>query len=186
VKPQDDRIRLRIAALVVSVLILSACTANGPSPHGESAVLASNAASASLLPDDAYALPAFGVEDYQALLAQLRGTPVVVNIWSSWCGPCRREASDLADAAAHDGDHVQFLGIDILDERTAAVRFMKEFGWTYPSVFDAAGAIRTSLGFIGQPDTVFYDAKGRAVSTWSGPLTAEALREGIEKASHPI
>jgi cytochrome c biogenesis protein CcmG/thiol:disulfide interchange protein DsbE len=162
--------------LLVSVVVFSACAANGSGS-------ASNVPSSSLLPDDPYALPAFGVDDYHALLAELRGTPVVVNIWSSWCGPCRREAPELADAAAREGDDVQFLGIDILDDRSAAVSFMKEFEWTYPSVFDAKGAIRDDLGFIGQPDTVFYDAEGRVVSTWSGPLTAAALGQGIAKAS---
>jgi cytochrome c biogenesis protein CcmG/thiol:disulfide interchange protein DsbE len=158
---------------LVSVVVLSACTSNGSG---------SSVPSGSLLPNDPYALPALDVDDYHALLEELRGTPIVANIWSSWCGPCRREASDLADAAAREGD-VQFVGIDILDERPAAVSFMKEFGWTYPSVFDAKGAIRDELGFIGQPDTVFYDADGRVVSTWSGPLTAAALEDGIAKAS---
>jgi thiol-disulfide isomerase/thioredoxin len=108
-----------------------------------------------------------------------------VNIWASWCGPCRDEAPHLE--AAHDefGDRVQFLGLDILDERGSARDFMREYGWTYPSVFDATGAIRDGLGILGQPATLFYDTSGELVKTWSGPLTQEALTEGLDAIATP-
>jgi thiol-disulfide isomerase/thioredoxin len=139
-----------------------------------------DAAEGSLLPADPYELPAFDMASYEQLLAELEGTPVLVNIWASWCGPCRDEAPHLE--AAHDefGDRVQFLGLDILDERGSARDFMREYGWTYPSVFDATGAIRDGLGILGQPATLFYDTSGELVKTWSGPLTQEALAEGLD------
>lgn len=133
------------------------------------------------VPEDPYELPAFDLADYRHTLAEIRGTPVLVNIWASWCGPCREEAPLLA--AAHDeyGDRVQFIGVDILDERTSARAFMREFGWTYPSVFDASGAIRDGLGLLGQPVTLFYDADGNLVDRWLGPLSREALTSGLER-----
>jgi hypothetical protein len=52
---------------------------------------------------------------------------------------------------------------------------MSEFGWTYPSVYDPTGAIRDGLGLLGQPVTLFHNASGELVTTWTGPLTQEAL-----------
>ena len=57
---------------------------------------------------------------------------------------------------------------------------MREHGWTYPSVYDPSGAIRDGLGLLGQPVTLFYDASGALVDTWTGPLTWEALRSRLE------
>jgi len=57
---------------------------------------------------------------------------------------------------------------------------MHEYGWTYPSVYDLNGAIRDGLGLLGQPVTLFYDASGELVTTWTGPLTEDALRENLE------
>jgi cytochrome c biogenesis protein CcmG, thiol:disulfide interchange protein DsbE len=136
-----------------------------------------------LLPAQADELPEFGPAEYERLLAELEGTPVLVNIWASWCGPCREEAPLLAAAHTEFGDRVQFLCVDILDERGSAREFMREYGWSYPSVFDATGAIRDDLGILGQPATLFYDASGELVQTWTGPLSEEALAEGLGSIS---
>ena len=144
-----------------------------------------DAADGPLLPADPYELPAFDMASYEQLLAELEGTPVLVNIWASWCAPCRDEAPHLASAHEEFGDRVQFLGVDILDERGSAREFMREYGWTYPSVFDGPGAIRDGLGILGQPATLFYDASGELVKTWSGPLTDEALADGLDAIVTP-
>ena len=138
-----------------------------------------------LLPTDPYELPSFDMAAYEQLLAEIEGTPVLVNIWASWCAPCRDEAPLLAAAHEEFGDRVQFLGLDILDERASARTFMRENGWTYPSVFDGPGAIRDGLGILGQPATLFFDESGELVKTWSGPLTEEALREGLDAIVTP-
>jgi len=75
---------------------------------------------------------------------------------------------------------VRFIGVDILDEHGSARAFMREFGWTYPSVYDPTGAIRDGLALIGQPVTLFYDASGELVVTWTGPLTQEALASNLD------
>jgi cytochrome c biogenesis protein CcmG, thiol:disulfide interchange protein DsbE len=142
-----------------------------------------NATTAPLLPTDVFALPEFTVERYQMLLGQLRGTPVVVNMWGSWCPPCRDEAPMLADAHREFGDRIQFLGIDIEDDRAGAIAFIREFDWRFPSIVDpgSSSRFRAELGFLGQPNTLFYDASGTLVRTWQGPLTAEALQNGIRR-----
>lgn len=163
-------VRLRLlVSLVLFTFVVAGCSESG---GGE--------ASGPLLPADPEQLPAFDLAMYEQLLGELEGTPVVVNIWASWCAPCRDEAPHLAAAHEEFGDRVQFLGVDILDERTSAREFMREYGWTYPSVFDATGAIRDGLGILGQPATLFYDSTGELIRTWSGPLTEKTLAEELD------
>ena len=125
---------------------------------------------------DPYELPAFDMAAYEQLLAELEGTPVLVNIWASWCAPCRDEAP-ISAAHAEFGDRVQFLGLDILDERGSARASCASTAGPTSSVFDGPGAIRDGLGILGQPATLFYDASGELVRTWSGPVTEEVLKE---------
>jgi len=133
------------------------------------------------LPTTAPGLPSFDSQKLDALFARLKGTPVVLNIWASWCGPCRDEAPLLSAAARRYGQQVQFLGVDILDQTQAAIRFANEFHVPYPSVFDPAGDIRGGLGFLGQPDTIFFDAQGNKVKTVSGALTTRILDAAIQR-----
>jgi thiol-disulfide isomerase/thioredoxin len=161
----------RSAVLLFALaLALAACSDGGNS----------GGSTRSLLPEDPYELPAVDPDSFQALLAELEGTPVLVNVWASWCGPCRDEAPHLAAAHAEYGDRIQFVGLDILDEREAARRFMRDNGWTYPSVFDLPGTVRDSLGVLGQPVTLFYDASGELVSSWTGAIDEDVLRANLE------
>lgn len=176
--------RSHVASLLMGLIGVAAvaCAPTG-SPAGSDAhtpVPARNAAEAPLLPTDAVALPEFDLARFQRLLGQLEGTPVLVNVWGSWCGPCRLEAADLAAAHKTYGDRVQFLGVDILDARASARGFMREFGWTYPSVFDPPGAIRDGLGLLGQPVTLFYDAGGEVIDRWVGPIPADELTARLD------
>src|SRR6266571_5931381 len=108
-------VRARVLLLALLGLSLVACTSDSRTsdgagwPPGPPAV---NAARATLLPTTVAALPSFDPERFTQLLGQLRGTPVVVNFWGSWCGPCRAEAPILREAAAQYGSNVQFLGVD--------------------------------------------------------------------------
>jgi thiol-disulfide isomerase/thioredoxin len=166
-----------IVLMLVTAFAAGSCTQSTTDPGAatRSPVPARNAADATLLPDDAFALPEFDLSRYERLLAQLHGTPILVNFWGSWCAPCRDEASHLASAHASYGDRVQFLGVDILDAREGAREFMREFGWTYPSVFDPPASIRDGLGLLGQPVTLFYDAEGNLVDRWVGPIPRDEL-----------
>ena len=179
--------RARAAALLI-VFLAAACS-SGDAPDDAASVSAAgsgtpahNATQAPLLPTTVDALPDIDAASFTQLIAQLEGTPVVVNLWGSWCAPCREEAPELKAAADRYGDRVQFIGVDMLDERTSAAGFIKEAGWTYPSVFDPDGAIRDNLGFLGQPVTIFYDASGNRVDDWQGPIPPEQLQKGIERA----
>jgi len=133
------------------------------------------------LPPSPAALPDFDPIRFQQLLGQLRGRPVVVNVWASWCGPCVAEAPILSRAATDYGGRVQFLGVDVLDQRTAARAFIRKYEWPFPSVFDRDGAIRDDLGLIGQPHTLVIDATGTIVFTWSGAITESRLKEELDR-----
>lgn len=163
-----------MTGLLGLAILAAACAGNGGDESTEPG------AGTSLLPAEPLELPTFDFSTFQDLLAELRGTPVVVNVWASWCGPCRAEAPHLAEAHGRYGGRVQFLGVDILDNRADARAFMKEFGWEYPSLFDPDGEIRDKLGFFGQPITVFYDAQGEMVDSWIGPIGKDELTERIE------
>jgi cytochrome c biogenesis protein CcmG, thiol:disulfide interchange protein DsbE len=172
---------------MMAAAVLGACGSPSPSRSAgseEGEIPAANAARAPLLPTRADALPGFTLARYGELLQQLRGTPVVVNMWGSWCPPCNDEAPMLAAAHARYGDRVQFLGIDIEDSVASARAFIRRVGWTFPSIRDPAlpSSLRPGLGFVAQPNTLFYDASGRLVDTWQGPLTTERLRSGIERS----
>jgi cytochrome c biogenesis protein CcmG/thiol:disulfide interchange protein DsbE len=173
---------LRRAVLGLSILgLVAAGCSRGAEPAGPGGgPPARNATTAELLPTAVGTLPAFDLERYEKLLGQLRGTPVLVNVWGSWCGPCRSEMPDLVAAHGRYGDRVQFLGVDILDSRASARAFQSEFAMRFPSVFDPAGAIRDGLGLLGQPVTLFYDARGELASTWTGPIPPDELRDRIE------
>jgi thiol-disulfide isomerase/thioredoxin len=119
------------------------------------------------------------VAQFQRLMEQLRGTPVVLNLWASWCGPCAEELPHLVAAAHRYGTRVQFLGIDVKDTPGPAQARILEFAIPYPSVADPSGAIQTSLQFLGPPDTIFFDARGLARTTVSGPIGPAQLQSEI-------
>jgi cytochrome c biogenesis protein CcmG/thiol:disulfide interchange protein DsbE len=159
------------AALVVTVAVLLALRGGAPAPTR-----------ARLLPASPTQLPSADPTTFRRLLAQLKGKPVVVNFWGSWCGPCRQEAPRLAAAAREFSGRVQFLGVDVLEtSRTPARAFIREFGWPYPSVFDVPASIEGSLGMSGQPVTVFFDAAGRQVFIRSGAVKDDEIRSELEK-----
>ena len=162
-----------VAAAVLSGLLLTACGGE-PVPSG------GGSGTTIVLPPSPTALPSFTPTQFERLLVSLRGKPVVVNIWASWCGPCLEEAPGLARVAREFQGKVQFLGVDILDHLAPARAFIRRFGWPYPSVFDRRGAIRDDLGFVGQPITVVYDASGMQVFTHSGAVGEADLREAVE------
>src|SRR5690242_583088 len=114
----------------------------------------SSTSSTATLPASPTALPKVDVAGFRTILVSLRGKPVVVNVWASWCGPCIKEAPGLAQLARTYGGRVTFVGIDSQDLTIAAARrFILKYGWTYPSLFDPDGSLERALGYIGQPVT---------------------------------
>jgi cytochrome c biogenesis protein CcmG, thiol:disulfide interchange protein DsbE len=116
-------------------------------------------------------------------LEELRGRPVLVNFWASWCGPCKDEAPMLRNAHERFGNQVHFLGVDIRDARGEAREFVRRYGLDYEHVRDERLEIYDDYGLTGQPETFLIDANGRIVQHISGPLLSEndlvVLLEGL-------
>jgi thiol-disulfide isomerase/thioredoxin len=161
----------RIPLVLIVVALAATACAGGAPPRTDG----------SLLPEDRLELPQYDLETFRALLTELRGTPVVVNILGSWCPPCVEEAPDLAEISHEYEGQVQFVGIDILDQRDPARAFILRYDWPYPSIFDPAAAIRDGLGYIGQPITILYDRSGEVAWEWSGIVDPGTLRREIER-----
>ena len=113
-------------------------------------------------------------------LDRLTGRPTLVNLWATWCGPCREEMPLLQEAYVRHGEHVRFLGVDIQDDPEAARWFLAELDIGYPHAIDPDGELLRELGVRGLPVTLALDDEGRVVSRSVGQLTAEALEDLIQ------
>jgi cytochrome c biogenesis protein CcmG, thiol:disulfide interchange protein DsbE len=117
--------------------------------------------------------------DGRVSLAELRGFPVVLNFWASWCVPCKKEAPRLGAAAkAHRGD-VVFLGIDVQDFKSDARRFLTRYEVNYVSLRDGGDSTYSAYGLTGLPETYYIDAQGRIVAHDIGEVSKEELETGI-------
>lgn len=99
----------------------------------------------------------------------LKGKPVVINFWASWCIPCREEAPLLEKTwRAYKNDGVIFLGVNIKDAESDAKRFVDEFGITYPTVRDLDQSLTKDFGVKGLPETFFVDHRWTFIGAISG------------------
>lgn len=115
-------------------------------------------------------------------LSDYRGKIVVVNLWASWCGPCRREQPELERVwRDFKGKAVQFLGIDVRDEAAGARAFRDEFGVTYPSLFDPSSEIAAKFKIQVLPSTLLIDSNGKIAFRLSGRVDAPLLTRLIEQ-----
>lgn len=192
----------RLAALVACVLVLSGCAASSgtapavsPPPLAVAPELVSQREAAGIpdcpaTPLEAEAV-AGGLPDVvvgclgsgrQVNLAALRGTPMVLNVWAQWCGPCRAEAPHLAEFAAEAAASEQplvVLGVDYDDPEPAlALEFAGGAGWTYPHLHDPSKRIAGPLRIDGIPVTLFVNDRGQVVYRVVGPVVStQQLRD---------
>ena len=118
----------------------------------------------------------------KARLRELRGHPVVVNVWGSWCGPCRVELPIIQRASLDWGKQVAFLGVDSKDNRADAAKLLADIPLTYPSYEDPDAKIFTSYKLLGAPSTIYYDAAGKQTYLHQGQyLDREQLDADIKR-----
>lgn len=120
-------------------------------------------------------LAATDAAQFQRILVGLRGRPVLINIWASWCVPCRAEAPILRRASDDTKGEVVFLGVDAKDGPSAGQAFLDEFSISYPNVSDEAGDIPRLVGMRGYPTTIAIDRKGKVRGSSFGGLTENRL-----------
>ena len=124
-----------------------------------------------------------GSKAFEARLNELRGHPVVVNKWASWCGPCRAELPILQQIATAHGREIAFLGVNARDKRPAAASFAERFPTPYPSYQDPREKISRVLDVPANfPATVFLDDDGKTVFVHQGGYaTARDLQADIDE-----
>jgi len=168
------------ACALVALGLLSGCgtqeaRVSAPTPAQARAELAGSPAALAGLHRQAAVLLDGGLTAFRARLATLRGRPVVVNAWASWCGPCRFEMPYLARAAVRFGRRVAFVGVNAEDSHGDATAFLRTHWIPYPSYVDPDDKIADEIGVrAGLPTTVFYGRDGKVAFVHQGQYHDEA------------
>jgi cytochrome c biogenesis protein CcmG/thiol:disulfide interchange protein DsbE len=162
--------------LLALVLALAACGSEEDAPTAP-------AQQATGLSTEGGQLIGGGTDAFLAQVRTLKGTPIVVNQWASWCGPCKFEFPFFRALAEKYEGRVAFLGVDSNDNRSDAEQFLKENPVPFPSYFDPDVKIaREFKGGIAWPTTAFFDRRGMVVETHAGAYASQAkLEEDIRE-----
>ena len=165
-----------LAALLVTAA-LAGCGADQSPPAPGAAIPFAK------LGDSADKLLGGGKSAFAAQLAALKGHPVVVNQWASWCGPCRFEFPFLRTLAKKYSGQVAFLGVNASDSRDAAQRFLDDLPVGFPSYYDRDASIsRTFEGGRAWPTTAFFDGSGKRTNVHPGAYASQAkLQQDVER-----
>jgi cytochrome c biogenesis protein CcmG, thiol:disulfide interchange protein DsbE len=123
--------------------------------------------------------------DGEISLGELRGYPVVLNFWASWCVSCRDESRAFAASARAHAGRVVFLALDHQDLTSDARSFLGKYDVPYVSVRDGSDRTYRQYGLTGTPETYYLDARGRAVAHSPGAVERSTLEEGIQAAMAP-
>jgi cytochrome c biogenesis protein CcmG/thiol:disulfide interchange protein DsbE len=169
-------------AIALLALVASGCGGSSGGDYGGShpdykKALAGSPPTLAKLHSEADKLLPGGTGAFEKRIAKLKGYPVVVNVWASWCGPCRFEFPVLQKLSARYGKKVAFLGVNSEDSDSAAAGFLKEAPVSYPSYTDGDKKLADSLGVTGFPDTAFYDPAGKLVFLKQGPYSHDSELE---------
>ena len=103
----------------------------------------------------------------------------MINLWGSWCGPCREELPAVNAVAQRTTGLVHFLGVDTRDDRSDGEDMVSEFGLVYPSVYDKSEQVRIALKQGGIPVTLFVDSAGKVINLYNGTALDEATLSGL-------
>ena len=125
-------------------------------------------------------LTSTNAEEMTALL-DTSTRPVVINVWASWCIPCRSEAPLLERAFNQFGDEIRFIGVNVADTQSGAREFIAEFGISFENLFDAPRSVPAALGGTGVPQTYFFAPGGALVHYQPGVIDERMLALQIDE-----
>lgn len=179
---------IRPSTLVVALILSIGLTACSTAPETEAGFVSGDGSVTILEPPQRQIAPeATGVDlnGDPLALSDFAGQVVVLNVWASWCAPCRAEAGALEEVATQfDGKGVQFIGLNTRDSNAAAQAFIRNYGVTFPSLVDTDGRIQLlfndSLPPQAIPSTIVIDQQGKVAARALGTVTAATLRAMIE------
>jgi cytochrome c biogenesis protein CcmG/thiol:disulfide interchange protein DsbE len=160
---------LAVVAPLVAVLLLNL----GRDPHSIRSPLVGRAAPAFAL------VPAGGGP--MVTSESLKGRPLVLNFWATWCAPCLQEHQTLVRTAAALRGDVTFLGVVYEDEEDRVRGFLERHGSAYPSLLDPEARTAIAYGVAGVPETYFIDAAGVIQAKVAYPLDADGMAENLRK-----
>ncbi len=162
---------LLVGGSVVLGLVLLLSSGFGKDPHAIPSMLEGRPAVDFALED---------LDGNRVSLESLRGTPVILNFWSTWCQPCKIEHPYFQDAA-RAFPQVNFYGMLYGDEPEKARRFLKQSRSAYPTLFDPGNRIAIDYGVTGVPETFFIDREGKIAKKVSGIVPPDLLQEMIRR-----
>jgi len=179
------RWRPAVAAGLSAVLLAAGCGAeDGPEPTPSSPLADCSGVVAVGRPDPRRPLPRLTLSclagGAPVALDQVRG-PAVINLWASWCQPCRQELPVLQGLADRAAGRLQVVGVVVSDRRAAATALAEELGVTFPALEDPDDLVRPQLGAAGVPATAFVDADGNLRHVHNLPLDEAELARLVEE-----
>jgi cytochrome c biogenesis protein CcmG, thiol:disulfide interchange protein DsbE len=160
--------------LLVAALVIGALAAVEIATQGGDGDRAGRPAPA--LPDEVLTPP-------RATLASLRGKPALINFWASWCGPCDKEAPELARLSRELRGRATLVGVDWNDALSGARGFIRKNRWSFPNLRDGDGTVGNRYGLSGLPNTFVLDRDGRIVQVLRGPQTVVSFERALRAAS---
>jgi cytochrome c biogenesis protein CcmG/thiol:disulfide interchange protein DsbE len=177
-----------LLCIAVALTLLAGCSGGdpksaAPTKRQEEAALAGAPAPLARLHSQANELLGGGRKAFEDRLRELRGYPVVVNKWGSWCPPCRAEFPFFQRQSVKRGKEIAFIGVDGNDPEADARKFLSQFPVSFPSYKDPDLKVAASFNGVGAfPSTAFYDSKGKlAYQKQGGYATERKLAEDIAR-----
>ena len=179
---------VRNLKLVLSLLILSACASPNAAIQnsGEAGFISGDGTATFVQINERKSAPKLASTDFNGAkisLENFKNKVVVINVWGSWCSPCRKEATELEELYLKNKDSgVQFIGINIRDSKVSAEKFVTNYQITYPNIFDRDGILllgfKETLPANAIPSTVLIDKNGLVAARQLGPID-RALIQGF-------
>ncbi len=177
----------KLLPLLALLLLLCACDTapDAPEtlPETESETVADTASETSAQTPLAPDFTVLDRDGNKVSLSSLRGKPVVLNFWASWCGPCKSEMPDFEAAYQKYGADVQFIMVNLTDGKNetveSAIECIDSLGYNFPIYFDTESEAVAAYGISAIPATFFINAEGQLVTYATGAIGSELIEKGI-------